>query len=272
MKRGQVQLLLGMWLGLSATSVAAEGTRSESFFGLEALACLDEMRTVGHAGFSYSASLDAFVVEGARAGKTGFFYAPVAPSRGTSLQPRVYFLDAQAACPEAKVKRREKGDIGICVVQATASSQPVEFILNVHADRYRGFASRPHHLVGRAIAADARFQLPEVTREDSSSVALERSMVDWIDDRLTQMQYFLSVLNPDGSRGGERTPRLVETARSVVTSLEPVVKACGAAHGAALQGGLKPLATAHSQLKDFVEDAEADIQRSSVRKPAGFAP
>lgn len=272
MKRGQALFLLCTVLALSPSGQAADGARSEVFFGLEALACLDEMRTVGHAGFSYSASLDAFVVEGARAGKAGFYFAPVAPSRGTSLQPRVFFLDAQAACPESKVKRREKSDIGICVVQASAGTQPVEFILNVHSDRYRGFASRPHHLVGRAIASDSRFQLPEVTKEDAAGVALERSMVDWIEDRITQMQYFLAVLNPDGSRAGERTARLVETARSVVTSLEPVVRVCGAAPGGPLQTALKPLAQAHSQLKDYVEDAESDLQRGSVRKPAGFAP
>jgi hypothetical protein len=270
MKRGQALLLLGVVLVLSPNGRAADST--QQFFGLEALACLDEMRTVGHAGFSYSASLDAFVVEGARAGKPGFYYAPVAPSRGTSLQPRVYFLDAQAACPEAKIKRREKNDIGICVVQAAAATQPVEFILNVHSDRYRGFASRPHHLVGRAIASDARFQLPEVTREDSAGVALERSMTDWIEDRITQLQYFLSVLNPDGNRQAERTVRLVETARSAVTSLEPVVRVCGSAPGSQLQAALKPLSQSHRQLKDFVEDAEDDIQRSSTRKPAGFAP
>ena len=102
---------------------AQEGA-SEVFFNLEALGCLDEMRVVGHAGFSYSASLDAFLIEGARAGKNGFFYTPVAPSRGTALQPRVYFLDAQVACPESRVKRRDKADVGICVVQAMAATQP----------------------------------------------------------------------------------------------------------------------------------------------------
>ncbi len=253
-------------------TVAAEGTRADAFFGLEALACLDEMRAVGHAGFSYSASLDAFVVEGAHAGKAGFFYAPVAPSRGTSMPPHVFFLDAQAACPEAKVKRREKGDVGICVVQALASTQPVEFILNVHPDRYRGFASRPNHQLGRALASDSRLPLLEVTNEDAAGVALERSMVDWNDDRVTQMQYFLAVLNRDGSRSHERTPRIVETARSVVTALEPIVKVCSAAPGSQLQASLKPLASAHAKLRDFVEDSEADLQRASVRKPAGFAP
>ena len=80
------------------------------------------------------------------------------------------------------------------------------------------------------------------------------------------------VLDPDGNRGAERTTRLVETARSVVTSLEPVARVCGAVPGSQLQAALKPMAQGHTQLKDFVEDAEADIQRATTRKPAGFAP
>jgi hypothetical protein len=228
------------------------------------------MRTVGHSGFSYSASLDAFLVEGARAGKLGFYYTPVAPSRGTSLQPRVYFLDAQQACPDARIRRRESADVGICTVQAQAGVQPIEFVLNVYPDRYRGFASRPNSGLSRTLAAEGRHSLPDTTTEEAAETALERAMVDWLDDRQNQMKYFLAVMNPNGNRGSERTLRVVGTAKSLSSSLEPVLKTCASVTSEGLQAALKPLAQSNETLRDYVLDAEKDLQ--SARKPAGFAP
>jgi hypothetical protein len=144
---------------VSLPALAGENVKDEAFLNSQSVACLSEMGRMGHHAFSYSASLDAFMFGGVRDARPGYFYLPVAATRGTDIAPKMYFIDQENACPEEKWSRARGASFENCTVQAQAGIQPVEIFFQRKKGTVAAFATRPALLVGRQIKRSDRFEM-----------------------------------------------------------------------------------------------------------------